>query len=87
MQMKQTLIKCGKCDGNGKVALDPALAETLTALISNPESTAPQLREMMFSGKPYPSVNAVNNRLEKLRKLGMIDRRKLGIAWEYFVKK
>lgn len=85
--MKQVLTTCRKCDGTGQVPLDPSLEAALSALSKFPNSTSPHLHAKMFSGGTALSINAINNRLEKLRSMNLVGRRKSGIAWEYSVKK
>jgi len=73
--MKRPLIWCPKCHGEhgGKVSLGDELFQTLEALEDLEEGTPADVTARL----QLPEGNtAVNNRLEDLRGLGLVDRKK-----------
>jgi hypothetical protein len=90
--MKSVIVKCEKCNGSGKVPLDPALEETFKLFTRVHQHggvfwTVQEAFNSLFFPNSNFTVTAINNRLEKLRKLGLIERRRNGRAWEYFKTK
>lgn len=81
--MKGPEIPCPTC-GVGFVslkALKPSLAITYARFANGRRLSA----SMVYcQGGEGATVNAVNNRLEELRKLGFLDREKEGRNWMYF---
>lgn len=76
--MKTPTIKCPECAGSGTVKLPELLAETLASL-GKRKFTAAEI-----SGDfPTITVNAINNRLESLRRLGFVQRERRGKFWLY----
>ena len=84
------IIKCPRCDGSGRVVLNGLLATTL-ALVSFQSEGVTVNEAWRRNLTAWPSSNikitAINNRLEELRRLGLVDRKKEGRAWRYFVIK
>lgn len=80
-----TSIKCPTC-GKGKVdlgVLHPELSSTLEVLEYNPGSTATELVDYFFCVKPM----AMNQRLERLRAMGLVRRDRNGKSFHYFAVK
>jgi hypothetical protein len=67
-------ITCGHCDGEGSVPLPMHLAETLAIIRSKPSTVAEILRVRRSAGEPVGHT-AINQRVEKLRQLGLAERR------------
>lgn len=79
--MKQILVQCDTCEGTGKTPLSEHLKNTL-ALVGRKGRTAEQIRAA--SGETaWTSINAFNNRLEKLRALGLVGRHREGKFYYY----
>lgn len=78
-------VQCPRCEGGGKLTLrafSEELAETLELLRKSGELTAVDLHEMV--GKQQQTQpTAMNARLEHLRALGFVSRRKSGRCWLY----
>lgn len=73
--------KCGACDGTGRVTLPVSLLEILSLLSNREALTATQLRRLT---KADVGVTAINNRLEELRSLGLLTRKRFaGRGWKY----
>lgn len=87
--MKRPLIECPKCHGEhgGKVLLGDELFQTLEAIKDLEEATPADVTARLA----LPEGNtAVNNRLEDLRNLGLVDRKKDPSnlrAFVYFLKR
>lgn len=68
---KKLTIKCPKCRGTGRAPLPRALLDTYTMLLRFGNGiTAAAVAEKLSLNK-----SAANNRLEKLRKMGLAARR------------
>lgn len=84
------IIKCPRCDGSGRVVLNGLLATTL-ALVSFQSEGVTVSEAWQRNLTAWPSskikITAMNNRLEELRKLGLVDRVRDERAWRYFVVK
>jgi hypothetical protein len=61
-------IHCSRCEGTGRVPLVPSLDETLRALARGPRTPSELSDALDVPG------TAMNNRLEKLRALGLVTR-------------
>lgn len=78
--MKPLLTNCPTCQGTGKVELEGALRETLARFTSKSlRLSANDLHE------PSSGItkNAMNNRVEKLRRMGLLSRTRAGRVWIY----
>ena len=71
--------KCRRCHGSGAEPISKQLLVTLTALKRRGEASAGQLANNGVG------PTAIINRLEDLRQLGFVDRRKIGRTWKYFI--
>lgn len=69
--MSELTRSCGACDGTGRVPLPPSLLEMLILLKNRRQLTATDLRRLT---KADVGVTAINNRLEELRRLGLVER-------------
>ena len=76
-------ICCPKCDGSGEIALFPELAEVYNCLRKAGAQSAPQLLKRI-KAKVHPT--AMNQRLERLRRLGLVERTRMGREWQYAAK-
>lgn len=74
----QRNITCPKCRGIGEIALPKKLEATLSAVRDGAHTT-----EALTESLPKVKRTAQNNRLEALRKLGLLEREKDGKAWIY----
>ncbi len=77
--------QCPTCKGSGEIFISDALSATLDAVKTNGDSSAPDLfRAFEWDGI---KVCALNNRLEDLRKIGILDRKRThgGKGWTYFL--
>jgi len=74
-------IPCPKCNGSGRVFL-PCLLNAVRQRLRGGR-TAPELLDQF----PGVGVTALNNRLEKLRALGLVTRKREGRAWRYWAAK
>lgn len=80
--------KCPKCKGTGAVPLTAKLdavyraLPVYTSLVSAKGSTTAGEIAERLDIKP----TAANNRLEKLRKLGLVERAELTTGWGYYRK-
>ncbi len=81
--MRTPLIDCDKCEGKGKVEMSPEMVATLAALKFSPGRTAAELLQIL---EHHVSVNAINNRLEDLRRMGFAERERHGKFWKYYRK-
>lgn len=77
--MKPTM-QCPTCEGTGRAPLPEALQETLNVMPKKGTFTAADLQSKIPS---TVTVNAMNNRLESLRDLGMVKRERNGKFWNY----
>jgi translation initiation factor 2 beta subunit (eIF-2beta)/eIF-5 len=80
MPIKTTVIKCSRCCGQGKIPMPMHLVETLLVVKENNGGVAETIRFLL--NKNF-TTNAVNNRLEKLRALGFVTRRRQGKFYRY----
>lgn len=81
MTKPRPTIECPKCDGTGTIKLSGALLVTMSDLQRSSPSSAPDLWRK--SSERNITSTAFNNRLERLRKLGLVRRRQNGKAWIY----
>lgn len=80
MPSMKHLIDCPGCEGSGKVELHEHLRETLDWIPSRGATSAYELlNEHPHVGQP----SAFNNRLERLRGLGLVTRQRHGKTWLY----
>lgn len=81
---KRPNIPCPNCKGQGEVCLGDELARVLWLF------THPRIRlhagKVLELIKEEVSVTAMNNRLERLRKLDLLQRHRVGRAWHYSKK-
>lgn len=82
--MKPLTMRCRACDGTGHVSLPAEMLNTMALLRRGP-ITAPELRQYMPEGSR--SATAANNRLEVLRQLGFVERRKEARRWVYSLRR
>lgn len=71
-------IPCSKCGGTGCVQLPPRMLHVLK-MVGEGHDTAPKLHAF----EDDVTITAINNRLEDLRNLGLLARRKSGKTWIY----
>lgn len=75
--MKQVLITCPTCKGEGKAPLFRALAETLAVLHPKALLSTPEVASLV--GDPYlTSPTAITNRLAALKTLNLVVSEKRG---------
>lgn len=80
--MKRPLVPCSRCEGCGKVELPYELWQTLQLVARNRSVTAIEVHRLLRMGGS--STTAANNRLEDLRRLGLLERfRGAGRCWHY----
>ncbi len=72
-------MTCDKCNGSGRIALSEHLQETLSLVQRGSNLCADDLHEIL----PNITRNAQNNRLERLRGLGLLTRTRHGKFWRY----
>lgn len=77
--MKPT-IECPTCSGTGRAPLPEAIQETLDILPKRGQFTAADIQPKVPG---TVTVNAINNRLEYLRDLGILKRERNGKFWNY----
>ena len=82
--MKRPLIPCSHCFGSGKVELPEHLLKVLEMVFKHRRVSAPEVLRMI-GGRS--GVTAMNNRLEDLRRLGLVIRERTGNAWYYSPKR
>ena len=82
--MKIPTIECPHCAGLGKVPISGSLAETLEAVRSQRGITAIQVHAKLGD---QIGITAVNNRLEDLRRIGLLIRQRVGHQWMYHYTK
>lgn len=75
--MKKTTVKCAKCKGTGLAPLTGPLAETFAKFTRGAKLSAGEV------GICGVAPNAMLNRLESLRRLGLLERRREGQAFIY----
>lgn len=73
-------VTCKTCKGTGQMALSEVLQNTLEELQATPGRTAPEI----INRFPGVGVTALNNRLEDLRALGLVERKRHGKRWRYY---
>lgn len=82
MKTSNPLTTCPSCKGTGKIILSIGLQNTLALF-----KTAKQrfTAQELYDADPTATQtsNAINNRLERLRKDGFLKREKLGRLWTY----
>lgn len=76
----QIEVACKNCGGSGKTAIDESLSETLELIPPKRGATAIELSERL----PRVKATAFNNRLERLRALGLLRRERHGKFYRYF---
>lgn len=81
----QHKMPCPRCEGAGEIPLSDALEDTLASLKEYGPMTAPNLRPLA-KGSTLTNT-AVNNRLEDLRNLGFVERKRSRRGWTYFLKR
>lgn len=82
--MKRPITPCQNCQGSGKAPLSRFLFATLSLFARGATLTAEQVHARQGLAEVR---TAANNRLENLRKLGLIDRSRDGRAYHYFLTK
>lgn len=75
------LTKCPTCKGTGTVELEGALLETLSKFKT--PKTRLSANDLHDPGAGI-TKNAMNNRLEKLRKMDLLGRERAGRVWTYY---
>lgn len=73
---------CPTCEGTGRVPLIPSLREALDMLSNHGAYTPPELALMIGV-----SATAANNRLERLRSLGLVTRERVTRGHSYTIAK
>lgn len=77
------LIKCPCCHGRGRVnpeaGLESSLADTLVLFTVGEQATV----ESLCAERPQVSANAMNNRVAKLHRIGLLRRHKVGRVYFY----
>jgi hypothetical protein len=76
-------VVCPKCRGAGSIDLAEPLLRVLRFVRQHRQATAQDVFEML--GREVTHPTAANNRLEDLRKLQLLDRRRRGRNWVYFI--
>jgi hypothetical protein len=80
---KRDRIMCSCCDGSGMVKLPPELQITLDLLREHGPLTAPGVFQYLATDD-HKTATWSNNRLETLRKNGLVSRRKVNAkTWIY----
>lgn len=74
-------VPCPTCKGKSTIDMSPRLRETFALFPRGKRLTSADVHTLLESGS---STNSVNNRLEDLRKLGFLDRKRTGKYWSYF---
>lgn len=75
-------IKCPKCKGTGISCLPDGLQETFDQFKIGLKMSAEALKARFPENEA--NITAFNNRLESLRKLGLLARTRSGKTWYYF---
>lgn len=73
------VMTCPKC-GEGSVPLPESLQETLNEVRRTPGFTAQEMLDRF----PGIGVTAINNRLEDLRRIGLVRRQRDSHSWRYY---
>lgn len=81
--MKPPLVTCPCCHGTGQAPMTQPLVETLAILTQRPISTADIYAAV--PGRDYFGITAINNRLNKLQKMGFVASERRGK--EFFWRK
>ena len=76
---RNATVPCCRCHGRGWVPLSSPLQSTLDQLRAGPKLAM----ELRARGE---GPSAANNRLEDLRALGLVERKKVGRHWRYAVR-
>lgn len=76
-------IICPQCDGSGMVRLSELLMDTLYVVRQRPGCDAKEVKLCLDTTNDF-HVTAFNNRLETLKELGLLTRKKCGKAWKYW---
>ena len=79
--MKSPLAECPKCKGSGKIPIGSGLLDTLNILKAKGPKSAPDIH--MILDDDFITITAINQRLEDLRKLGLVCRVRQGRAFIY----
>jgi hypothetical protein len=82
--MKRPSIPCRKCNGTGQIELTGPLAEAFALFRGRQQKDAEAVKAEL--GLSEITVSAINNRLEDLRRLGLLDRKKKGRVFMYFLR-
>lgn len=80
--MKSPTIRCKACNGTGNAPLGDELKTTLALFGRHSFFTAKQVHDDTIEKLSLP---AINNRLETLRRAGLLGREKQGRAWRYYL--
>lgn len=80
--MTQTKVPCRHCNGKGSNPLAKELSDTLALFKGAKQFNSEEAQQALGLGDI--SRNAINNRLEDLRALGLIDRIRKGRSFYYF---
>lgn len=75
-------IQCPRCKGDGHVELDGELLITFNLVKKLLDATALKVHGVVSKNNRV-GVSAINNRLEDLRTLGLVSRRRNGRQWIY----
>ncbi|HNB46706.1 MAG TPA: hypothetical protein PLL72_21180 [Burkholderiaceae bacterium] len=73
-------ILCRSCGGSGKELLPRVLIDVLSLWDLAGTWTASEAAAVLDS-----NATAINNRLEALRELGFLDRKRVGRRWSYWL--
>lgn len=76
-------IICAACNGTGKQRLPEVLERTIRIFKPKKRLTAHEAHELL--AEYHLTVAAINNRLEDLRKLGLLARKREGKSFFYFL--
>jgi hypothetical protein len=78
-------VACPQCQGRGQVsfrATFPRLAAVVDVLAQKDAATATDLWQRLGGGDRV-GITAMNNRREALRRLGLVERTRHGLGWQY----
>jgi len=81
MKQPNPSVKCQSCKGTGLAEMADSLAETLGRFKAKPLSA-----HDLYDPDAGVTINAMNNRLEKLRVAGFLSRNRIGRHWFYAKK-
>jgi hypothetical protein len=73
-------FQCPKCNGTGQVEISQELLDTLNAVLRSKGTDSVTLSPKF--GKHH-TITAINNRLERLRELGLLKRERRFRRWFY----